>query len=214
MFGRSENNFRIVKVQSCHFFVLLIVEYYVVGFFIHLTQIRVFIYYEYMETEAELIYKIICGDEDAFMEIYNKYSKMLISFVYRHTNSIDETSDIVQEVFVRLLENIRNYNPKGSFKSYIFTIALNVVRDRKRKESYERKMMPKVYESSTKDDGVDSIYEVIDSLDDYDKNILLLRLDGYKIEEIAEILGVSDRTVNRCLKKVINKLKSKGGFYE
>ena len=43
--------------------------------------------------------------------------------------------------------------------------------------------------------------------------ISLLRLEGYKIEEIAEILGISSRTVNRALKKIIDKLKSKEGFY-
>jgi RNA polymerase sigma-70 factor (ECF subfamily) len=112
-----------------------------------------------METEAELIYKILCGDESAFIELYNKYSKMLIGFIYRHTNDINETSDILQETFVRLLENIKEYNPKGSFKSYIFTIALNITRDRKRKESFEKKMMPKIYEEtiSTKDENEDKL---------------------------------------------------------
>jgi RNA polymerase sigma-70 factor (ECF subfamily) len=171
-----------------------------------------------METEAELIYKILCGDESAFIELYNKYSKMLIGFIYRHTNDINETSDILQETFVRLLENIKEYNPKGSFKSYIFTIALNIIRDRKRKESFEKKMMPKIYEEtiSTEDENEDKLkelYNIIENLSEDDKNIILLRLEGYKIEEIAEILGISSRTVNRALKKIIDKLKSKGGFY-
>jgi len=185
---------------------------------IRLTQIDDFIYHECMETEAELIYKILCGDESAFIELYNKYSKMLIGFIYRHTNDINETSDILQETFVRLLENIKEYNPKGSFKSYIFTIALNIIRDRKRKESFEKKMMPKIYEEtiSTEDENEDKLkelYNIIENLSEDDKNIILLRLEGYKIEEIAEILGISSRTVNRALKKIIDKLKSKGGFY-
>jgi hypothetical protein len=40
-----------------------------------------------METEAELIYKILCGDESAFIELYNKYSKMLMGFYLRFITS-------------------------------------------------------------------------------------------------------------------------------
>lgn len=186
---------------------------------LHLTQIGTFIYHECMETEAELIYKILCGDESAFIELYNKYSKMLIGFIYRHTNDINETSDILQETFVRFLENIKEYKPKGSFKSYIFTIALNIIRDKKRKEAFEKKMMPKIYEKSTinteeNKDKLKELYDIVENLSEDEKNIILLRLEGYKIEEIAEILSISIRTVNRALKKIINKLKSKGGLYE
>ncbi len=80
-------------------------------------------------------------------------------------------------------------------------------------------MMPKIYEEtiSTEDENEDKLkelYNIIENLSEDEKNIILLRLEGYKIEEIAEILGISSRTVNRALKKIIDKLKSKeGGFY-
>lgn len=164
-----------------------------------------------METESELIYRIICGDEEAFTELYNKYSKMLINFVYKYTKDIDTSVDVAQETFIRFLENVKNYSPKGSFKGFIFTIALNIIRDRKRKEKRDRKMLENIYytyDSSKSNEDRDDILLVINSLPDREKEIILLRLEGHKIDEIANIQRCSSRTIKRILKKVIDKIKT------
>ncbi|MEN2998343.1 MAG: sigma-70 family RNA polymerase sigma factor [Brevinematia bacterium] len=169
-----------------------------------------------MENEAELIYRIVCGDENAFAELYNKYSKSLISFVYKYTRDVDMSIDVVQETFVRFIENINTYSPKGRFKSFIFKTALNIIRDRKRREKRERKVIEEIaYNSGCVSNG-DNMKEemmcIVDSLPDREKEILLLRLEGYKIEEIAEMESCSSRTIKRILKKTINEIKSKLGL--
>ncbi|MCX8097166.1 MAG: RNA polymerase sigma factor [Spirochaetes bacterium] len=173
------------------------------------------------EKEAELIYRVICGDENAFNELYSKYSKMLIGFVYKYTRDTDMTIDIVQETFIRFLENVKNYSPRGSFKSFIFTTALNIIRDRKRKEKRDRKLLEDIsFNTSTIDDSNavrEDIMNIIDNLPDRDKEILIFRLEGYKIEEIANIEKCSTRTVKRVLKRVINYIRDKlkgGKLYE
>ncbi|MCX8028496.1 MAG: RNA polymerase sigma factor [Brevinematales bacterium] len=169
--------------------------------------------YQYMDTEAELIYRIICGDEESFNELYNKYSKLLIKFVYRYTRDVDMSVDVVQETFVKLLENIKRYSPRGSFKSFLFKTAINIIRDRKRKEKRDRKMFEEITQSFSYNDDSESmkeqIMDIIDSLPDRDKEMIIFRLEGYKIEEIAEFEGCSVRTVKRVLKRVISEIKSK-----
>ncbi|MFN4245039.1 MAG: RNA polymerase sigma factor [Brevinematia bacterium] len=170
-----------------------------------------------METEAELIYRIICGDEDAFNELYKKYSKMLISFAYKYTKDIDTTADIVQETFIKLLENIKNYSSRGSFKSFILTICLNIIRDRKRKEKRDKTLVKEIYNTYDRNNNsyntmMNEITSIIDNLPHREKEIILLRLEGYRIDEIAEIEKCSSRTIKRILKKVINKIKSNLGM--
>lgn len=166
-----------------------------------------------METEAELIYRIICGDEDAFNELYNKYSKMVISFVYKYTKDIDTSIDITQETFIRFLEKINTYSPRGSFKSFILTTALNIIRDRKRKEKREKKLLEDIslYQNGNDNELKKDITYILEELPEREKEILILRLEGLKIEEIAKIQNCSSRTIKRILKKIINTIKSKWG---
>lgn len=169
-----------------------------------------------METEAELVHKVMCGDEEAFRKLYSKYSKPLIRFVYKYTGDIDMSADIVQETFVRFLENIKNYSPKGSFKSFIFTIASNIIKDTKRKERKYREILRDIAylaeEKADERNKKEELMNFIDILPDREKRILLLRLEGYKIEEIAKIESCSSRTIKRVLKRIVNEMKSKIRF--
>lgn len=60
------------------------------------------------EKEAELICRVAYSDKSSFNELYPKYGKMLISFVYKYTRDTDATIDIVQETFIRFLENVKS----------------------------------------------------------------------------------------------------------
>lgn len=171
------------------------------------------IYLMDIDRDSELVYKIICGDEEAFNELYLKYSKMIISFVYKYTRDIDLSVDVAQETFVRFIENIKSYSYRkdGGLKNFLFTISLNILRDIKRKEARERKFIFESLDSFDNDarnqDTKALFHDFVDTLPEREKEIILLRLEGHKIDEIARIEGCSSRTVKRVLKKIIEKMK-------
>ena len=71
-------------------------------------------------------------DYDAFETLDEEYPVRLDGFLCRLTGRRDEAEDFVQEVFVRVVRAISQYEEDGRFEAWIFRIALNLARDRDR----------------------------------------------------------------------------------
>ena len=126
-------------------------------------------------------------------------------------------ADITQEVFLKLLENIRSVRLLGKFQNYLLTIAVNTC------SNYFKKAKP-IYtdlESLEITDGTDSSFEkmikdenklevrrAIDALPDYQKEVIILRFyHELKIREIAKITQTSVPTVKSRLQQGLKKLQ-------
>jgi len=82
---------------------------------------------------ADLIDRAQRQDPAAFETLVGAYSTRLYGFFYRWTGSRHEAEDLLQELFVRLVRMIGEYQHDGRFDGWIFRIATNLVRDRVRK---------------------------------------------------------------------------------
>ncbi|WP_078990553.1 sigma-70 family RNA polymerase sigma factor [Priestia flexa] len=89
------------------------------------------------EQNDVILYNRIKQKDQAALELlYDKYERILYSFVYRLTNQPDLAEEVVQEVFVKIWRGKGIYHEgKGKFSSWLFTISRNTVIDliRKRK---------------------------------------------------------------------------------
>lgn len=72
-------------------------------------------------------------DHGAFETLVAHYSPRLFGFLLRFTANRDDAEDLVQEVFVRLVRTIGDYQHDGRFEAWLFRIAANLARDRGRK---------------------------------------------------------------------------------
>lgn len=72
-------------------------------------------------------------DPAALDALVERYSSRLYGFVFRFTSSRDDSEDLVQEVFVRVVRMIGQYEHDGRFEAWLFRIAANLARDRVRK---------------------------------------------------------------------------------
>jgi RNA polymerase sigma-70 factor (ECF subfamily) len=138
------------------------------------------------------------------------------------TGSTDTAQDIVQETFLRLLSRSREYY-EGSFKAFLSTIVYrlalkeNILRQRKKPLS---EMDPQSPDSSPLEEAVSDerqreVAEVLQSLPEHHRDILLLRLYGERsYEEIAEMTGISLGTVKSrifyAVKATRKELKKRG----
>jgi RNA polymerase sigma-70 factor (ECF subfamily) len=138
------------------------------------------------------------------------------------TGSTDTAQDIVQETFLRLLNRSREYY-EGSFKAFLSTIVYrlalkeNILRQRKKPLS---EMDPQSPDSSPLEEAVSDerqreVAEVLQSLPEHHRDILLLRLYGERsYEEIAEMTGISLGTVKSrifyAVKATRKELKKRG----
>jgi RNA polymerase sigma-70 factor, ECF subfamily len=81
-----------------------------------------------MQDELELSRKLARGDEAALSAIYGQWQAPLYRFAWHMTASTSTAEEVVQEVFLQLIEKPRGFDPlKGSLGAYLFGIARNVL---------------------------------------------------------------------------------------
>ena len=89
--------------------------------------------------EFELVNKLAGGDFNAFDALFKLYNKRLYHFVTPLLKSNEDAEDVVQEVFVRIWDNRDNIKTGHSFKSFLFTIAYNIIVDHLRRRMVDVK---------------------------------------------------------------------------
>ena len=81
------------------------------------------------QEEASLIERARQGDHAAFGTLVEPWRKPLFGYIYRLVVLRQDAEDLLQDVFVRVLENIREYRGEARFKSWLFGIATHVCLD-------------------------------------------------------------------------------------
>lgn len=95
------------------------------------------------KTDAELMLLIKEKHRPALEELYDRYIKLVYSFILKSTRDQDKTRVIVQLVFTRLWTTENGYNPeKGQFVNWLLTITRNITIDYHRKEKREHAFVP------------------------------------------------------------------------
>jgi len=84
---------------------------------------------------TEIIERCQSGQSDAFAWLLNEYGARLYSYYYRSCGSAHDAEDLLQDLFVRLLEKIKDYRHDGRFENWLFRVASNLARDNARKKS-------------------------------------------------------------------------------
>lgn len=85
------------------------------------------------EQLRETIVQAQTGDADAYELLLGDYGTRLYSYFYRATGHHHEAEDLLSELTLRLVRNLKNYDDRGRFESWLFRIAANMVRDRIRR---------------------------------------------------------------------------------
>ena len=87
------------------------------------------------DEDAALFLLIKKRDKEAFTIIYNKYHKYLYVLAERYLKNSEMAEDIVQQVFVKLWETLKNIDIQVNLKNYLYTMTknhiLNTIRDNK-----------------------------------------------------------------------------------
>ena len=121
-----------------------------------------------------------------------------------------EVSDLMQEVSLALWKNREHFLSLGQSPrqaAWVWKVARNAAIDYRRSHRVEE-AMPAGIDLPTEDRSlVDALYEQIRLLDEPDKSIVTLQLQGYSYNEIAERLKISEKNVSVRLVRIKEKLK-------
>lgn len=164
--------------------------------------------------DAVLVKQYIDGDEPALEALINKHQQRIYSFIYSKILNRDETEDIFQETFIKVIRTLKKgkYNEEGKFLPWVMRIAHNLVIDHFRKA----KRMPKFQSRNDFDifdvisDGEqsaeqeiiklqvhDDVRKIIDELPDDQRDVLVMRI--YKDMSFKEIADATDVSINTAL---------------
>lgn len=173
-------------------------------------------------SDQELTGFLQAKDNLAFEEIFLRYEPLLLNFIYKKIKDRDEAKDILQDIFIQLWNNCSRM-VIVSLSSYLYTIALNKIRDRyKRQVMHEEHIAKLQVLLDQKDRGADYqirekditllIEKEIAALPLKMQEVFLLRKDAFMSnKEISERLGISEQTVETHMKRALKTLKQRLG---
>jgi len=175
--------------------------------------------------DKDLVQRCLKGEGKAFEFIVEKYQKPLFNLVYRMTHSLDDAEDITQVVFIKAYENLKNYDNKFKFYSWIYRItlneALNFVNRKKRidvlpdeLESYED-TPEQLYRKSEMDKNIQDALMRLEPK--YRMLIILNHFQNYSYSEISKITEVEEKKVKSRLftaRQLLKDILIKNGIFE
>lgn len=163
-------------------------------------------------SDAELVLAARTGDDEARQSLFRRHFTPLTQFVSRLLANSFEVEDVVQDTFVVVMANLKRLKDPSSFRGWLRTIAVSQVRRRLRRNRLFNRLglrehEPVDLEAVVSDETspelkveLRQIFELVRSLPaDEGLALVLRRIEGLQLTEIAEQMGLSLSTVKRKL---------------
>ena len=187
-------------------------------------------------SDEELMLCYRGGDEAAFEMLYRRHEKPLLNFLYRLVMNAVDAENLCQETFFRIVRAKKKYEATAKFKTWLFQIALNLCRDRRRRMKHRSSLSLNTQASSQNDGDIELQELISDPSSDLQKNVetnelealvqraitclpeeehfvvALKEYQGIKFSEIANIMNCPIGTVkslNHRAHKKLRKILSK-----
>lgn len=174
--------------------------------------------------DAALLKRIAGGEEAALGDLYDRYGRILYAFTMKMLRSVEDSQDIIQDVFLRVWNRAETYDAaKGSVYAWLVGMTRNRTIDKVRSKGYKKQgqtvdIASLVAESDEPNPHVKTVAEeyrqlvagALRSLEaDQQKVISLAYFDGYSQSEIAETLRIPLGTVKSRMRKALLVMRSR-----
>ena len=153
------------------------------------------------------------GDPAAFEALVRETRPALGAFLRRLCPSPQDAEDVVQETYLRVYQHRQRYDARSSVKTWMFTIALNLMRDRARKKRASRlegdvaAHLP-VDRRLERAELADRVERLVRSLPDGQREIFTLyRYEGIPYDEIARMLDITVGAVKAQMHHALRKIR-------
>ncbi|MCL4540064.1 MAG: RNA polymerase sigma-70 factor [Bacteroidetes bacterium] len=172
-------------------------------------------------TEQDLVERVRAGDQSAIEELFCAYYSGLCRFTLGMTHSRDDVEDLVQDIFVKIWTNREVWSPKGSIKAYLFKAArnqaLNFIKNRNSHQASACEGQGEIPSPQDTDPSVNldhkdvraAISTAISKLPQKCRIVFVLnRQEGLAYSEIADVLGISEKTVENQMSRALRILRT------
>jgi len=181
--------------------------------------------------DRELVRRAQAGDKEAFEELVRRNQQRVFAVAGGILRRREDVEDIAQQVFVKAYFSLKRFDQRAAFSTWLYKITVNECWDLLRK----KKVRPLLYESdlseeqaqqfgaaerldsgaqdiSDKLEAQQQVENLLQGLDERDRMMLILKeVEGFAIEEIAEILDLNANTVKvrlfRARRRIVNQVR-------
>lgn len=151
--------------------------------------------------------------DDAFDELYSQTKTSVFAYIMSIIKNYDDSTDILQEVYVKLYLAARNYQSQRKPLAWIYTIARNECYLHLRRQNLTHEYQDHLYCPPETDMNTKMILEYLfESLNDQEREVIIMHsLWGLKHYEIADLLGIPIATSLSSYHRGMKKMKKKIG---
>jgi RNA polymerase sigma-70 factor (ECF subfamily) len=173
--------------------------------------------------EAELIARAKKGDREAFGILVKRYERRVIGVALAVVHNQDDALELAQETFVRAFENLRSFESRSSFSTWLYRIAANLAIDFWRREGRysvlrgedaenELRRLPSArgdsFTAATRSELGERLSNALEQLTPEHRAVILLReVEGLSYDEISEVLNCPRGTVMSRLHYARSRLR-------
>jgi len=183
--------------------------------------------------DRELVRRAQADDKEAFEELIRRHQHRVFAVAGGILRKREDVEDIAQQAFVKAYFSLKRFDQRSAFSTWLYKITVNECWDMLRK----KKVRPLVYESDLSEEQArqviaseqkvhagpdvserlearEQVNRLLDVLDDRDRWMLILKeVQGFSIEEIAEVLGLNANTVKvrlfRARRRIVTQVKAR-----
>ncbi|MGB7606098.1 MAG: sigma-70 family RNA polymerase sigma factor [Lutisporaceae bacterium] len=189
--------------------------------------------------DEDIIRLVLKGEDEQYSIIIDRYSGKLFSTAYSYTHNHEEARDLVQDILIKVYQNLHKFNIYSKFSTWLYRVAVNSCIDWSRKNNSRTIKIALNYEGN---DVLDSIVDenagpeqvvmkqehkefvmnIVSGMPEIYKTVLILYyFEELQIQEISNIIDCPKKTVETrlyrargILKAMLNQKKSGGELYE
>jgi RNA polymerase sigma factor (sigma-70 family) len=170
---------------------------------------------------SNTITKAISGDSEALSFLINEYKDIAYNIALGIVKNREDAKDITQESFLKVLENIKAFRNEAKFTTWLYKIVFNQsIQFIQRTKSTNFSDIDSVNtnnffdENSNGEDKYLELYQIIDQLENNERNIIMLfYLAEKSVKDINSITGLSNSNIkvilHRARKRLYEKLNSR-----
>jgi len=166
----------------------------------------------------KLIKGCLRNDRLAQKEFYHYFADNMYALCLRYTGNEDEAKDVLQDAFIKVFKNLKQYKSKGSFHGWVRRIVVNTALERFRDKNYlfalhaddVDEVNVEGYSHVLEEISKKEIMNLVQSLTPQYRVVFnLYAIEGYSHKEIAEMLNIKEGTSKSNLSRAREILKEK-----
>lgn len=149
-----------------------------------------------------------------FLKVIDGHQGIINSLCKVYYHDFEDQKDTRQDIILQLWKSFSSFRGESSISTWIYKVCLNTILSKVKKEKRrpQEENLNLLHENKVQtipnsDDDLQLLNQIIQSLKDLDKAVVILYLEGYKNHEIAQLIGLTPSNISTRMNRIKKALK-------